>query len=671
MSSVISLLKNVSVRFVAPRFKISLIVLAYLMVWYTLLRLGFLIANHRFFTEVGTGEIIKSFIYGWRFDLAALLMINGPLLLLYNLPFKWPHKRWLGIAALTLFCVLNLSFITLNLAEYGNFAISQRRLMSELYTSLNEILIVLPSTLIDYYYLWILLAALVAFFIFTSRYIFKKMEQGMEQSFSFLRSLIWFLSIGLLMWPGIKGGLQRKPIRQAHAFWSSQNRITGYLTLNSSFTVLKSFSQADLRQHHFLPEDVARTEVTKMLCQANEQMLDPAYPFLRQKSFVGLQPRRLNIVIFMMESWTADYIGSISGQQPSATPFFDSLAASGTLFTNFLATGHRSVIAIPSIFDSIPGFYTDSGKGKGNSFVESQSESNNYIGLGNILLRLGYTTSCHHGANVGALGLDTHSRLSGFLNYYGLQDYLKAGGQERDTVWGVWDEDFFQDMIHRIDGFKEPFCSIVFSLTSHEPFRIPERRQSLFDQYKNENKFSQVLRYTDYSIEQFFNVARTKPWFKDTIFIITADHASHSGLNNFYSCFHIPLLIYAPGIVRAQRIDRVGMQVDILPTILDLLHISTIHSSMGASMLDTQSPHFAVVTDGTMYAIFDNQHALLNDLEKTVGLYNYRQDPLFKNNLQARYPDETKRLEQLLYSYIQEASYAIAKNKICREKDIK
>jgi phosphoglycerol transferase MdoB-like AlkP superfamily enzyme len=666
---IINIIKLIYGRLLTKQFEISIVAMVYLLICYTLLRMGFLLSNHRFFSDIGTDEIIRAFIYGVRFDIAALLMINGPLLLIYNLPLNFTQRKWFKLVLLILFWSLNLIFITFNLADYGYFPVTQRRLMSEIYVMFADIMRMLPSMFSDYYYLFLALATGGALFIFTIWHLFKKLDNLIIYQFNLWRNIGCLILLILLITVGIKGGIQRKPIRQAHAFWSD-NRITGYLTLNSSFTVLKSLFQASLPQHHFLPENEATTKVAAMLCQQNEQMLDSQYPFLRRKSFPD-NPQKSNLVIFIMESWTADYIGSVSGQSPSATPFFDNLVISGTLFTNFLANGHRSVVAVPSILDSLPGFYSNSLAGKGNSFIESQSEVNNYIGLGNILLKQGYTTSCHHGAHRGALGFDVHSKLSGFLNYYGMEDYLKSGGSSREAVWGVWDEEFFHDALRRMDKLQSPFCSVIFSLTSHEPFRIPVHRQGLFEQYADETKLQVAIRYSDYSLQQFFQIAQEKPWFKNTIFIITADHTTHSKMNNFYSCFHIPLLIYSPGLIKPQRCNNIGSQVDILPTVLDLLHISAVHNSMGSSLLDTSHTGYAVVTDGTLYGIFTDQFVLLNDLEKNFGLYDYRLDPILKNDIQMKYPEVAQKLKHSLLAYIQSVSNAIAQNRICRERDLK
>ncbi len=650
------------------QFKISAIAISGLLICYTLLRLGFFLANHGFFVDVPANEIIWSFIYGLRFDISALLMINGALLLLYNFPGQ-PTARWtwLRIGLLGIFWLSNLSFIGLNLADYIYFPTIQRRLMSEIYTILPDILRMLPSTILEYYYMVLILLAGGAGFVFASWRLFRKMDRLWIYQPNTVKESAWLVLIILLMVLGLRGGLQSRPIRPAHAFFAS-SRITGYLTLNSSFTILRSITQTNLPSYKLMSKEEALKTVAAMLKSDNEQMVDPQYPFLRQRSSPAA-PGKPNVVVFIIESWTADYCKSVSGQ-PSAMPFFDSIAEKGMLFTNFLANGQRSIIAETSILTSIPGVFSTNLRGSKKVMIGSQSEMNRFLGLGTILGKEGYATSFHHGAKTGSMGFDAYTKLAGFSNYYGKEDYPNLTADAVDGTWGVWDEEFFLDSLRRMDGFKEPFCSVIFSLTSHDPFPIPPRRESLFQQYSSETKFQRVLRYTDYSLQQFFNAAEDKPWFKNTIFIITGDHTNYSRPNILRSYYQVPLLIYAPGIIKPQRCDQVGSQVDILPTVLDLLSIQTIHASMGRSLLDTTKTHYAVITEGPYCIILDDRFVLLDDLEKTIGLFDYRADPYLKNNLSSQYPDAAKELKHILYAYTQEVTYAITNDKVCRDEDI-
>lgn len=668
--------------------------MCYLLICYTLLRLGFFLVNRGLFNDAKASEIGWAFIYGLRFDISALLMINGLFLVLYNLPGNPSRWKWFKITLFGLFWLVNLLAITMNLADYGYFPTIHRRLMSEIYTILPDIIRTLPSMLIEYYYLTITLVVLGFFLIFTSLKLFKKLDSLIEYPpdragsragrLNIWRESFCLILMAVFLIVGLRGGVQSRPIRQAHAFFSA-DRIVGYLVLNSTFTILRSMTQFNPPLQHLLPQPEAAALVETMLRQENEQMLDPQYPFLRRKTFPD-NPQKTNIVIFIMESWTADYSGSISGQ-PSATPFFDSIADKGALFTNFLANGERSMIATTSVLSAIPGLYAQSTtKGSKKTMISSQAELNRFFGLGTILMKLGYTTSFHHGAKIGSMGFDAYTKMSGFLKYYGKEDYPNLTSKVQDGTWGIYDEEFFQDALRRMDGFQPPFCSVIFSLTSHAPYKIPSHRESIFKDYSADNEFQHVLRYSDYSLQQFFNSAQDKPWFKNTIFIIMGDHTNYAKGGNFHSYFHVPLLIYAPrcsdtgrpdrsvgapDMIKPQRYDQIGSQVDILPTILDILHISTVHSSMGRSLWDTSKTHYEVISNGIHYALFTDQYVLMNDLEKNLGLYDYRIDPQCKNDLQLTHPKIAEDLKRKFYAYIQEVTYAVSQDKICRDSDLK
>ncbi|MDP2807143.1 MAG: sulfatase-like hydrolase/transferase [bacterium] len=649
-------------KFIPKQLKISLAGFAFLLVCYELLRLGFLIANRQYFAGVPAGQVLWAFVYGLRFDVSALLMLNAAILLLYNLPGFPGRYQWYSSIMLALFWLVNLSGFIVNLVDYGYFGFTQRRLMFELFAMPKEILDMVPGLIKGYWHLFLFLAVLTGLFIFTSIKLFDRLDKKIVYKFNiFTESFSFILIVGLAVL-GLRGGLQSKPIRQNHAFFS-ENRAAGYLALNSSFTVLRSLSQPKLAEFQFMPREQAQDLVEAMLRDPNEIMADREYPFLRQKQFPAAE-KKLNLVIFIMESWSAGQIRAISGGV-SATPFFDSLARHGILCTNFMANSQRSLEAVPAILTSIPAFYNN------NSFIGSRAEMNRALGLGRILLNRGYTTSFHHGAKVGSMGLDAYARTAGFLKYFGKEDYPGLADSMQDGTWGVYDEEFFLDALSRINSFKKPFASVIFSLSPHDPLKIPRYREALFSEYKDDDAFRRALRYSDYSLKKFFEQARNEDWYGNTIFVITGDHPYHSMRNSFASIFQVPLLIYRPQELTPSWNDGIASQVDILPTLLDLLNCSTIHASMGSSLVSGKKEHYAVVRHGAQFAVFDDRLALISDLEKINGLYDYRNDGAFKNDLQAAKPEEAKKLFAYLQAYIQQASYAIARDRICREVDVK
>ncbi|MDO9391089.1 MAG: sulfatase-like hydrolase/transferase [bacterium] len=642
--------------------RITILGLAYLLVCYELLRLGFLIANRQYFAGVPAGQVLWAFVYGLRFDVSALLMLNGVILLLYNLPGFPGRYQWYSKTMLALFWLVNIPGFIVNLTDYGYYAFTQRRLMFELFAMPRETMDMVPSLVRGYWPLFLLLAVLTSVFIFSSLKFFSRLDKKTAYKFNlFTESLSLVLIAGLAVL-GIRGGLQSKPIRQNHAFFS-ESRSAGYLALNSTFTVLRSLSQPKLAEFQFMPREQAQNLIEKMLRDPNETMADREYPFLRQKQF-PCPEQKLNLVIFIMESWSAGQVGPDPGR-PSATPFFDSLAVQGLLFTNFMANSQRSLEAVPAILTSIPAFYNN------HSFINSQAEMNRVMGLGHILLKRGYTTSFHHGAKVGSMGFDAYARTAGFLKYYGKEDYPGLADSLQDGTWGVYDEEFFLDALSRMNSFNKPFASVIFSLSPHDPLKIPSYREALIAGYKDDDKFRRALRYSDYSLKRFFEQARKEHWYENTVFIITGDHPYHSMRNDFASIFQVPLLIYRPKGLAPARVDGIGSQVDILPTVLDLLSLSATHASMGSSLVSGKKEHYAVVRHGAEFAVFDDRLVLVSDLEKINGLYDHRNDSGFKNDLQTAKPEETGKMFEYLRAYIQQASYAIARDRICREGDVR
>ena len=133
---------------------------------------------------------------------------------------------------------------------------------------------------------------------------------------------------------------------------------------------------------------------------------------------------------------------------------------------------------------------------------------------------------------------------------------------------------------------------------------------------------------------------------------------------NIQEMFHIPVLIYAPGIIRPQVREEIASQVDILPTILDILNLEMVHSSMGSSLLRERNDPFSVVRLGNQFAIFKNSYVFLTDLNDNDGMYDYLNDPSFKSDLKALLPVISEGMKDNLLTYLQSVTYSIAKDKI-------
>lgn len=201
---------------------------------------------------------------------------------------------------------------------------------------LPDIIRMIPGLVHSHFLLmFVLICFSILFILLTSR-IVKSIYSYSATKLSVVQSIFWFVTVIFFLIVGIRGGLQLKPIRINNAFFADK-KVLGYLTLNTPYSVMRSYFQYTLPQYNFMPFRKAASTTQAMLIADNEVLVDSNYIFMRRKKF-DEQITKKNIVVFIMESWSAKFVGSITGEK-TYTPFFDSLAKQGILFTKFLANG--------------------------------------------------------------------------------------------------------------------------------------------------------------------------------------------------------------------------------------------------------------------------------------------------------------------------------------------
>lgn len=635
------------------RIILTISIVVFLILIYTLIRFGFLIANYTKFSALSYSDLFSSFISGMRFDLSAIFWVNIIPFVLLNLPGKIFRNKIYEKSIFVLIIIVNVITIVLAVSDYGYYAVTERRLSYEVYFMIKDIVDILPGLIVAHYVLVLVLITFSITIIISSLFFFNKFDKKIKNSAGFISEFVYLVLLVALSVIFIRGGLQMKPLRQANAF-PNNNLELGYLTLNTPYTVIRSIFQDTLKEIDKLDQKEAVAILRNLLDNPDEKFINDSYPFLRTFS-ADSSVQKKNVVIFIMESWSALFCGSITGEK-TYTPFFDSLANHSILFTNFFANGQRSIESLASISVSIPSLFD-------LSIIGSKAELNRIKGLGSILKEQGYTTSFHHGARTGSMGFDGFSKLAGFDFYFGMEDVKNLMPDDEDGMWGVCDEPFFIETVKNVSNFKEPFCSVIFSLSSHDPFRIPDKRKPEFEHYKNESELDRSVRYSDFSLKKFFEYAQTKNWFKNTIFIITADHTLFNSRTNFKTTFHIPCLIYSPENLVAFKSKKTASHMDLVPTLIDYLHLQTAHSSMGKSIF-LNSDGFAVFKFGAEYIILTDQYCLTNDLENPVKLYLLSNDKDLNDDISKEFPDIANDLNKKLLAYVQTVTYSVARDKI-------
>ena len=340
----------------------------------------------------------------------------------------------------------------------------------------------------------------------------------------------------------------------------------------------------------------------------------------------------------MLESFAQEFIGGLNkeldnGTYKGYTPHTDAMLDSCMYFETMLCNTFFSIDALPAVTASIPRFE--------RPFVVSPHSLNHINSIASELKNIGYTSAFFHGADNESLGFSAFTRQAGFDRYYGMNEFNAdsrfGGSAEFDGKWGIWDEPFLQYFCATISEIPQPFLATVFTLSSHHPFRIPDK---YVDTFPDEGIFPmhKCIRYTDYSIYQFFESARKQPWFSNTIFILTADHSSskrtHAEYKTTVGDYRVPILIYDPTgeLPRGQQ-KGIAQQIDIMPTVLNYVGYDRPYVAFGKDLLNTPVDSSWAFAANSIPTYFKGDYVMTFDGTNVVSLFNFREDPLEQNNL--------------------------------------
>jgi len=272
-------------------------------------------------------------------------------------------------------------------------------------------------------------------------------------------------------------------------------------------------------------------------------------------------------------------------------------------------------------------------------------------GMPKLLKEQGYHTAFFHGAFNGSQNFDYYANIVGFDEYYGKNEYPYKNGD--DGYWGIFDEEFLHFFAEKMTEFKEPFFTTVFTLSSHNPYTIPKKYKGKFP--KGTDNISESIGYADYALKRFFNFAKTQPWYKNTIFVLSADHTSSEG-KDWYKTeigkFSIPILFFEPGNPSNNKIsDLLFQQIDVLPTLLEKLHYPKKYFAFGNRLSDKN--RFAISYLNGVYHFVTPKYFILFDGQNVLGVYNWKIDKMLQENLlqKADYAKDLKLLKTIIQTY--------------------
>ncbi|MBF9140463.1 LTA synthase family protein [Hymenobacter properus] len=591
----------------SPAVRLLLRRFALLMGVYTLLRLGFYAFNFATFRGVDAGSVLLAFVHGLRFDVAALLWLNLPLVLFSLLLPVRSRAGQEGLRAL--FVLVNLLGFLLNIIDWQYFKFIGRRLSNEWHTISDDLARQAGQIGLHYWYLAIPLLGL-GYLLWRLCPMPTRAELAVQppRGLQWLgRGLEFALVVGLVVL-GLRGGWQLKPLRTGIAF-EQQPAVLGHLTLNSTFTVLKSFDEVPIERVNYF---------------ASEAALRPALAAAPLPKRDGA-PVANNVVILLLESFGSEYTGVENGGRGGFTPFFDSLATApgALLMRDNYANGRRSIEALPAVLSGLPSLMDE-------PFITSSFQTAEMHGLGEILGRNGYATAMYHAGTNGTMGFDMFSGIAGMQRYYGLNEYPSgAKSPDYDGHWGIFDEPYLQYFNRQLSATKQPFFATLFTLSAHDPFTIPAQHKGRFP--AGTQPIHPTIAYTDLALRRFFRAASREPWFARTLFVLTADHTSQSdqpSYQNVLGQHKTPLLFYRPGQpLPPANPHRISQQADVPASVLDVLGLPQEQKLLlpfGSSVFDASSPGRALFRDGESYYLVHSDFVTELTNKNEVRLYPYQ-----------------------------------------------
>ena len=503
--------------------------------------------------------LVKMFVVGFFFDLSVALHGMIPLVLyLAIVPRKWFDRSWnrwlvrgfvwLG-ASLILFGAVSEYFFWEEFQSRFNFiAVDYLVYTTEVLKNIRESYPVFPLIGVIG-----LLAAVVTWLI--DRYLLVwKTEVNWKKRVGAVLLFILFPAISFF---GMNGNYKN----------ISDNMYNDELAGNGLYELFSAFRNNELDYHRFyrtLPDAEAEAILRAQLEKSGGTMIsNQSWNLTRQFEGQGTL-KQPNIVFITVESLSSDYLG-IYGNKENLTPRLDALSKESLWFSKVYATGTRTVRGLEAITLAIP-------PTPGQSIVR-RLDNQDLFTIGSVLNSQGYVSHFLYG------GYGYFDNMNEFfsVNGYSITDRSDIPKDKivMENAWGVSDEDIFSQALEKMDQDysqgKKSF-QMIMTTSNHRPFTYPEGRIDI----PSPGDRAGAVKYTDWAIGNFIDQAKTKPWFKDTIFVIVADHQADSAGKTEVPIqrYHIPVLVYGPEWIKAGKVDRLMSQIDVAPTVLGLLNFS-------------------------------------------------------------------------------------------------
>jgi len=430
----------------------------------------------------------------------------------------------------------------------------------------------------------------------------------------------------------------------------SGNAYENNLAANGIYCLFSSFRNNTLEYNDFYyTEDNTKvfSYIKKLFHLSNPSNSNKNYSIAREIKH-NAPEKRYNIILTVIESMSAEFMSEFGGKK-NVTPNLDLLAANGKIYTNLYATGTRTVRGLESISLSIPPL-------PGQSIIKRPKNENIDFCISKVFIQKGYDLKFIYG------GFGYFDNMNYFFSHNGFETVDRSDMSSDEitfsNAWGVCDEDLFNKTIieaNKSDLLSSPFFYLLMTASNHRPYTYPENKIDIKSGLNREG----AVKYCDYAIGEFIKKAKKQKWFSNTIFVFTADHCASSAGKSKLSVekYKIPLIIYAPDIIKPSVNNALASQIDVVPTIFELMNWSYESKFFGEPISEFPTDYNrAFISNYQKLGYFKNDNLVVLEPKRQIYTYEFFAD----NNCLIEIKDNNNLTFEAV-SYYQSASYLYKK----------
>ena len=600
-----------------------------------------------------------------KFSLSALSFYLAPFLFFALLPAPIHNNKVYKTITSVLFFIAVEFIMVANLIDCGYFRFTFKRITFDIFNYLGvggDFNSLIPTFAKDYWHIILIFIILNFVLYITDGKLRRKFTTTAKEEINtspkylyyirhFLKQTVVLVLVAALMIVFQRGGLQKRPMAPIHAS-NYASTLNTALVLNTPYTFYRTIGKAALETKHYFDEKELESIFSPIQTPSKNIWTDELFDSIPQ---VG----KTNIMFIIIESMSAEYTGVYNKTSKTYTPFLDSLAKHSIVFQG-MANGKKSIDGIPAVTASMPLLNE-------TPYITSSYGNNKLGSIASLLKGEGYSSAFFHGGYNGTMNFDGFAYQVGYQAYYGKNEY--NNDKDYDGNWGIFDEPFLQYVATKMtSSLKEPFVSTLFTLSNHSPYTIPQEHTGHFD--KGTLCYHETVGYTDYALRRFFESASKQPWYKNTVFVITADHSALNETKEFKTelgLYKIPIIIYSPMLKQGKQTNIVMQQTDILPTISDMLHSEKNVFAFGQSVF-SDKPHFYIYYSNGEYILMVGDYVSKYRDGFATQLFNAKTDPDMKKNIAKSNPKIADFHTRLTEAIIQQYNNRLIKNQTTTEK---